>query len=339
MRDGSAMVVCGFACFPHAFPLASGNMDSMAKKFPWHDFRKPGWYLITLTCARRNRNVLAEIAAEGFRPTPLGRLAERQWRGKVAESAGAVVSQSFEIMPDHLHALLRVAKPLDRPLGSWIGSYKAAVTSAARKELGFVSGGALWEPGFDWRIKTTPEEVADSRLYVEDNPQAAREKREARARWGVPAPLSHPRLPDRWPDGYEEGLLEWTCFGDPALLDAERIVAVRVSQREPEDRLKRIEVRAAALAGEGGVLVSPGISPGERRSLEAALAAGGRIIHLESRPIDIYYKPAPLRLAALAEGRWLALSPLHDRRKLDRPLCEALTACARAIAAQTMIAQ
>ena len=108
-------------------------------------------------------------------------------------------------------------------------------------------------------------------------------------------------------------------------------MAVRVSQREPEERLKRIETRAAALAAEGAVLVSPAISPGEKRALEAALAGGGRAIHLESRPIDAWYKPGPARLAPLAEGRWLAASPLHDRRKLDRSLCEALNACAKAI--------
>ena len=307
-------------------------MDSVARKFPWHDFRRPGWYLITLECARRNRNVLAELSGERFRPTALGELVERQWRNKVAESAGAIVSQSFQTMPDHLHALLHVAQPLDKPLGSWIGGFKAAVTSAARTELGLVSDRPLWKPGFDWRAKRTPEQVAASRLYVEANPSAAREKRKARSRWGEAGPLDHERLPECWPDGYEEGPLFWCGFGNPALLDAARLVAVRVSQREPEERLKRIEARAAALAAECVVLVSPAISPGEKRALDAALAGGGRAIHLESRPIDAWYKPGSARLAALAEGRWLALSPLHDRRKLDRPLCKALNACARAIA-------
>lgn len=310
------------------------GMDSVARKFSWHDFRRPGWYLVTLECARRNRNVLAEIAGAGFRPTALGELAERQWRNKVSESAGSIVSLSFQIMPDHLHALLHVAQPLDNPLGSWIGGYKAAVTAAARTELGLVPDQPLWKPGFDWRAKRTPEQIASSRLYVEDNPSAAREKRRVRARWGEAGPLEHARLPECWPDGYEDGPLFWCGFGNPELLDAERIVAVRVSQREPEERLKRIEARAAALAAEGAVLVSPAISLGEKRALDAALAGGGRAIHLESRPIDTWYKPGPARLAALAEGRWLDASPMHDRRKLDRPLCEALNACARAIAAQ-----
>ena len=190
----------------------------------------------------------------------------------------------------------------------------------------------MWKPGFDWRLKASPEEVAESRLYVEDNPQAAREKRAARARWGSASPISHAKLPDQWPDGCEEGLLEWTGFGNPAILDDARLVPVRVSRREPEARLVRIEARAAALAREGAVLVTPCISPGEKRAVAAALAAGGRAVHLEARPINAYYKPAASRLPALVEGRWLALSPFHETRKLNQALCEALNACARRIA-------
>lgn len=290
--------------------------------------------MITLEAAERNRNVFARLDRNGFRPTPLGEEAERQWRAKAGTWKGLLVAHAFQAMPDHIHVVLHVAKPLDRPLGRLIGAYKAAVVSAARSKLGLVSGKPLWKPGFDWRMKTTPAEVARARIYAEDNPAAAREKRAARARWGAPAPLAHPRLPGQWPDGFEEGALQWTAFGDSAPLSAERLVAVRISQREPEERLKRIEERAKELARSGAVLVSPAISPGEKRALDAALRAGGRVIHLEAPPIDVYYKPAPSRLTAIGEGRWLALSPFPrgDRRKLDRPLCEALNAAARAIA-------
>ncbi len=314
--------------------LESADMDSVARKFGWHDFRRPGWYLITLKAAVRHRNVFAEVRSDGFRLTPLGEEAERQWRAKSAAWKGLLVAQSFQAMPDHVHVVLHVAKPLDRPLGRLIGAYKAAVVSAARAKLGLVAGKPLWQPGFDWRLKTTPEEVAAARIYAEDNPATAREKRAAKARRGAPAPLAHARLPDQWPDGFEEGLLQWTAFGDPSLLDAERLVAVRVSQREPEERLKRIEERARELARSGAVLVSAAISPGEKRALDAALRAGGRAIHLESRPVDAFYKPGRERLAALVEGRWLVLSPFPpgSRRKLDRSLCEALNAAARVIA-------
>ena len=309
-------------------------MESMVAKFRWHDFRRPGWYHITLECAVRGRNVLAEIGPRGFRETPLDAIASREWRETAAKTGGALVTHAFQTMPDHVHVLIHVAKPLDKPLGRLIGAYKAATTAAARAELGFSKDRSLWKPGFDWRLKTTPEEVAAARTYTQDNPAAAREKQAARARWGAPAPLVHPRLPGGWPDGLEAGPVSWTAFGNPALLDAERFVAVRVSQREGEARLRAMEARAEELAREGAVLVSPAISPGEKRALAAALRAGGRAIHVENRPIDRFYKPGPARLAALKDGRFLAVSPIPagNKRKLDRPLCEALNACAREIA-------
>ena len=313
-------------------------MDSLPRKFRWHDFRRPGWYHVTLHCAVRGRNVLANVKDRGFEPTRLGEIAEREWRKVCASSQGAIVTHSFQTMPDHLHALLHVARPLARPLGSAIGAYKAAVTTAARSEIGFARDRPLWEPGFDWEIKTTPEAVAASRLYVEGNPSAARAKRAAKARWGAPHPIAHPRLPGFWPDASESEPLMWTAFGNEAVLDAERLVPVRVSQGEPENRLLRMEDRARVLAREGAVAVSPAISPGEKRVLDAALAAGGRAILLESRPVGIYYKPAGPRLIPFAEGRLLVLSPMQEssrRTKLTRSLCEGLNACAGAIAGRS----
>ena len=276
-------------------------MDSMPRKFPWHDFKRPGWYLVTLHCAVRGRNVLAEVkTGGGFARTRLGEIAEREGRKVFAASGGALVAHAFQLMPDHVHVLLHVARPLPRPLGSFVGAWKAAATTAVRSEAGFTKDRPLWRPGFDWEIKTTPEAVAGSRLYVEGNPAAAREKRAAKARWGAPRTVAHPRLPGFWPDDPESDPLVWTAFGNEALLGGDRLVPVRVSQREPEARLLRMEERARALAREGAVLVSPAVSPGEKRALDAALGAGGSAIHLESRPVNLYYKPAGLRLAALS---------------------------------------
>lgn len=294
----------------------------------------PGWYFLTLAAAERGRNVFAEIGPTGFRPTALGRLAERAWRSLSTKRGPALVTHTFQLMPDHVHVLVHATGTLPRTLGSEIGGYKAAVTSRARRELGFVSEKPLWESGFHCERKKTPEEVARSRLYAERNPATARKKREAKARWGAAGPVSHPRLPAVWPiPAPVEGPPVWSAFGNRALLDAEKLVPVRVSGREPEDRLKRIENRAASLAREGAVLVSPAVSPGEKRALAAALRAGGRAIHLENRPIDLYYKPGPARLAALAEGRFLAASHIApgSRPKLTRLLCEALNALARAL--------
>ena len=181
----------------------------------------PGWYFLTLSAACRGRSVFAELRPEGFRSTPLGRLAEREWRALCAKRGAALVTHAFELMPDHIHILVHAAGPLPRSLGGEIGGYKAAVTACARRELGFVKEGDLWEAGFDARRKTTPQEIAAARLYAERNPADGRDKRAAKARYGAPTPIEHRRLPAEWPapPAPDAPAPAWAAFGNlPRLL-------------------------------------------------------------------------------------------------------------------------
>ena len=297
----------------------------------------PGWYFVTLSAASRGRSVFAEIRPEGFRPTPLGRLVEREWRTLCAKRGTALVTHAFEIMPDHVHILVHAAGPLPRSLGGEIGGYKAAVTTCARRELGFVKESELWEAGFDARRKTSPREIAAARLYAERNPADGRDKRAAKARYGAPALIAHGRLPADWPapPAPDAAAPAWAAFGNPALLEAERLVQVRLSRCATAAELAAAEEAAVAGAKRGEVPISPALSPGERQVLAAVLRAGGRAIHIECGPLSPYYRPAgPARLAALAEGRLLVLSPLVVALPLHKPLAEALNACAREIAAR-----
>ena len=292
-----------------------------------------GWFHLTVNAACRGREVFASMRGGAFSPTPLGRIAERQWRALCAKHAPALVCRAFQIMPDHVHALVHVDRPTARPLGALVAAWKAAATSCARRELGLAPDAPLWEAGFDLERKTTPKAVVRARLYVEENPSAAREKRAAKARWGAARPLAHPRLPAAWPGAAPgEPPPAWAAFGNEALLEAECLVPLSVSRRASDAELKEIEARMRALAHEGAVPVISAISRGERLALDAALRAGGRAIHVECRPVDRYYRPAPLRLAALGEGRLLVISPLSSRVPLRASLCEALNAFARKIA-------
>ena len=294
-----------------------------------------GWFHLTVAAARRGREVFASMRGGPFAPTPLGRIAERQWRSLCARHADAIVCHAFQLMPDHIHALVHVRVRPERPLPALVAAGKAAVPSCARRELGRAPGAALWADGCDIERKETPRAVATARLYVEENPSVAREKRAAKARWGAARPIAHSRLPAAWPGAAPgEPPPAWAAFGNEALLDAERLVPLSVSRRATEAELREVEERMRALAREGAVLVISAISAGERLALDAALRAGGRAIHVECRPVDRYYKPAPHRLPALGDGRLLALSPLSARVPLRAPLCEALNAFAREIAAR-----
>ena len=57
------------------------------------------------------------------------------------------------------------------------------------------------------------------------------------------------------------------------------------------------------------MLVSPGISTGESLVIDAAIAEGLPVIHLQKKPIERYWKPERRRFEACARGALLILTP------------------------------
>ena len=308
-------------------------MDSMPRKYPWHDFRGPGWYLLTLKSAVRNRNIFAQIDAQGVHPTPLGLLAEEQWRIVCEETKGVLVTEAFQLMADHVHILVKVTSRPPWTIGTKIGAFKARTTSLARQRLGFSKDTPLWGPGYDWRIKETPEKVEIARDYVQNNPEQSLLKRETRNHFGSPAAIHHPRLPPSWPDlPANDSRLSWTAFGNASLLEG-NIWPLRVSRKVTAQDLEGLKAQTIARAHKGWICISPVISPDEKEIFRAVLEAGGKVIHLETIFLTPYYRP--LSLEACAQGRFLTLSPFsvnYRKRPLDRSMAEHLNACAFAIA-------
>ena len=310
-------------------------MKSMPNIYTWHDFRGQGWYLLTLKAATRNRNVFARIDQSGLHPQPLGLLAESQWQNVIEKSKGVLVTDTFQLMADHIHILVHVLARLPWPIGKPIGSFKALTTTLARQRLGYPASTPLWDTGYDWRIKITPEEIENARHYVEENPSENLKKRDAIKRYGPPEKIRHPRLPVFMPmDNSSLGPVTWSAFGNRALLE-EPLKAIRVSRRIDELELEDLLLQAIRDCRQGIVHISPTISPGERKLFACLLENGGRVIHISSQSFSPYYHPDKLGLEAAQEGRFLALSPFPmnaPRYPLTRHVAEQLNACAALIA-------
>lgn len=107
--------------------------------------------------------------------------------------------------------------------------------------------------------------------------------------------------------------LAWTAMGNPFLLDAPLLVSVRISTATPSDKLEELVSKLGAKAERGVVLVSPWISPGEKAVKAAALARGGRIVHLLAEGMGCYYKPGGRDSDFCSQGRMLLLSPFAPR--------------------------
>lgn len=106
----------------------------------------------------------------------------------------------------------------------------------------------------------------------------------------------------------------WTALGNPFLLDAPLVVSVRISTKTPPEELSKLEARIVAKAERGAVVVSPWISPGEKRVKAAVATAGGQIVQLLPEGMGRYYKPGGGDFDLCAEGRMLVLSPFAPPR-------------------------
>lgn len=89
-------------------------------------------------------------------------------------------------------------------------------------------------------------------------------------------------------------------------------------------------------AANGGILVSPFISPAEKEIRAAAEAAGGRIILITSEPMGERYKPSGHDFDMCEAGRMLIISA-GISGELSRQSCMAMNAMARTLPASHTI--
>ena len=109
------------------------------------------------------------------------------------------------------------------------------------------------------------------------------------------------------------GSVVWSAMGNPFLLEAPLLVSVRISTLTPPERLEDLLAKILTKVERGAVVVSPWISPGEKRVKSAVIEAGGRVVQLLPEGMGRYYKPAGRDFDLCAGGRLLQLSPFAPR--------------------------
>ena len=180
---------------------------------------------------------------------------------------------------------------------------------------------ALWTPGFQDTILFHKGQLANMRAYVLDNPRRLAVKR------------AHPelfRIVRDLPCCGER----FAAIGNHFLLEYPVKRQVQCSRSIAPEALAEKEAELLAAARHGAVLVSPCISPGEKRIARAALAAGRPLIVLLENGFPPFYKPPKTYFEACAAGRLLMLAPWPhhtDKRPITREQCLALNGYAKRI--------
>ena len=112
------------------------------RRAPWHDYSRPGIYMVTLvvdgrqrlfgTLAGRTRAARGSAEAPHVELSALGRCVLNEEVRKISEHYPMVEVCRVVVMPDHLHLLLRVHQPLPegKNLGQVVRGFKTGCTRA-----------------------------------------------------------------------------------------------------------------------------------------------------------------------------------------------------------------
>ncbi len=276
--------------------------------------------------------------------SPLGRTILEEELPKIHRFYPQIEMWQAAMMSDHLHLLLYVAEPLPqgKRLGDVIRSFKGGCSrawwgSSAAQETALKSTGttappvpalsgalkpsppvpalssavkpspqraSLFEAGYHDRIIKRPGMLDTIKRYMNDNPLRALMRRQL------------PRLMERRLH-LHIGTQDYAAFGALFLLKRAEKEQVFFHRRDAATRLpteqtdtyKQERERLLAEAREGVVLVSPAISRGEKKVIDAAIEEGLPVIHLQKEPIAQYWKPELRRFEACARGSLLIMAP------------------------------
>ena len=247
----------------------------------------------------------------------------------------------FCLMPDHLHAVIHVTQVMDTSIRSVIRGYWQGVKKLGRAYTLSVAP--------ELNSRTTNEEGYPFPVFTERpfiRPLSRRGQLHTMIRYVQmnPQRLATKRLKPgyfRVQKDIEIGGRKYDGVGNVALLMAEhyepvhvRSVMVKAAEQGNAESLRSYMNGCVLAARKGVVMVSPFISPQEKRVMQVLLQEQRPFILLTDNGFRDYYKPADDLFDACAAGRLLILSPWpYDggKRHISRSECVALNAMAEEI--------
>lgn len=287
-----------------------------------YDYNRAGVAMVTLKT--RPDMWLCRITPDSFTLTDVGRVVQQALSGIHGFYEQVKIGQ-YQIMPDHLHAMVHVVGnlPTGVTLQRVIRGFKIGVDRTCRNQFD-KSSFQVFEKGMHDSLVFDREQLQREVAYIRDNVRRYRMRKAHpelfRARRCV---MSLPDGTDLWGIG--------NCF----LLNHPRRVRVQFSRSATEADWAREQELLEQFLAQGYVLVSPFISPHEKRALRAAIAADGRAIRLTHAFFGERYKPMGGLFDLCCAGRLLELSvagAFARYARLDRATCLRLNEVAEMIA-------
>ncbi|OQB89090.1 MAG: hypothetical protein BWX86_02537 [Verrucomicrobia bacterium ADurb.Bin122] len=287
-----------------------------------YDYRRAGVAMVTLKTRPGVR--LCRITQRTFELTETGRIVQHELQG-IPAFYGQVKIGQYQIMPDHLHALVHVVRdlPEDVTLQHVVRGFKLGVDRICRERFGEASF-QVFEKGMFDRLVFDRDHLKREVAYVRDN------VRRYRLRRAHPALFQKPRVVMTLADG-----LRLWGVGNAFLLTHPCRMQVQISRRETEEQWEARQEVLDEMLTQGCVFVSPFISPHEQRVLRTVAMRGGCAIRLTHDFFGERYKPGGERFDWCCAGRLLEVSVAGEfvrYARLDRAACLRLNEVAGLIA-------
>ncbi len=270
------------------------------RRAKFHDYSLPGSYLITIT-AESCRPKFSHIDTPSglVTLTPLGLCIAAELE-KLSDFHHFMSIRERIIMPDHLHFILSVNQKLPKDIGCYIAGFKGACSKAWWAQNPQATGIPLYIRGFNDRIIWDDKHLGTATNYILDNPRRLCIKRK---RPDLFRRYNHIRIGDK----------EFAAYGNLFLLrdfDRQQVVVHRTDSLEERTEKERKWTMCAA---NGGVLVSPFISPHEKAIRDTAIALGGNLIIIKNTGFEEKFKPQGNEFNLCSEGRLLLIAPWPEQ--------------------------
>lgn len=321
---------------------------SMTRRMSDHDYQSRCIYMITM-CVEGRLPLLGELREDnGFHiePSELGREVKNCWYA-IPEHYPEVKVLNFQLMPDHIHGLLFVKQDIQAHLGQIKKGFKIGCSKAKWKieECSALSSlncnstyktiphktiphkTPLFEKGYQDSVLKGKDQLEHMIRYIKDNPRRLGIKRNNPDLFKVVAELEI------------EGI-KFAAIGNRWLLDRPVKMQVRCHNNTSPSNLQLIAKQKEFFlkrGKEGGVVVSPCISAGEKEIARAALDAKQPLIVILENGFPPFYKPPGKYFEACSQGLLLMLAPwpYHmEAHTITRNQCNALNNMAHAISTE-----
>ena len=263
---------------------------------PKHDYRSRCIYHITISKAA-SCPVFSYISGTSSAPlvtrSTIGEIIEQQILNFPKLCPSLQILQ-YVIMPDHIHFAIFARNYLPRAIGSYIGMMKVKTGQIIREIFPAIKD--VFTPDFHDRYLRPFHSLETIITYIIENPKRLLERKENP---GFFQRINNIEIKGSYWQAYGNIQLLYNPFKGPVVIhraDSESMKAAKYN------RWKHISEN-------GGVLVSPFISPAEKEVRRQCENANGKIILLTNKPLSEREKPAAHDFERCSQGHLLILAP------------------------------